>query len=182
MSNQYNKSVFKKIGDDTFVSLNVEIRRPQFFEIGSFCAIDSYFYCTTQVEIGDYVHIGPFVSIIGGATGKLIMKDFAGFSAGCRIVCATDEYLGEGLTGPRIPNEFKGDIYSAPVVCERFSLLGTNTVVLPGVHLAEGSVVGANSLVTKSTEPWTIYVGSPAKPLKLRRKDKIIENAKKMGY
>jgi galactoside O-acetyltransferase len=48
--------------------------------------------------------------------------------------------------------------------------------------LAEGSVIGANSLVTKSTEPWTIYVGSPAKPVKARPKEKMIEYARRLGY
>jgi galactoside O-acetyltransferase len=70
----------------------------------------------------------------------------------------------------------------APVIFERFASAGTNVVVLPGVTLAEGSVVGACSLVTKSTEPWTIYVGVPAKPLKARRKDKMIEMARELGY
>ena len=45
---------------------------------------------------------------------------------------------------------------------------------MPGVTLAEGSILGANSLLTKDTEPWTIYVGSPAKPIKIRRRDIIL--------
>ena len=39
--------------------------------------------------------------------------------------------------------------------------------------MAEGSVVGAHSLLTKDTEPWTIYAGSPARPIKIRDKNKI---------
>lgn len=182
MSDQFDKSLFKKCGSDVFVSRNVEIRRPHLFEIGSHSAVDTGFYCTTGVKIGDYVHIGPYTTVIGGAKGLLTMEDFAGFSAGCRIVCVSDEYLGLGLTGPMIPEEFKGPIDYSPVYCERFSLLGTGCTVLPGVRLGEGSVVGANSLVTKSTEPWTIYVGSPARPVKVRPKEKMLENAKKMGY
>ncbi len=182
MNEQFDKSLLKKYGDDVFISKYVEIRRPKLIEIGSHSAIDTGFYCTTGVVIEDYVHVGPYVTCIGGANGLLTMKNFAGFSAGCRIVCVSDEYLGEGLTGPMIPAELKGPIDFSPVICERFSLLGTNCVVLPGVTLGEGSVVGANSLVTKSTEPWTIYVGSPARAIKIRRKDKIIENAKKLGY
>jgi acetyltransferase-like isoleucine patch superfamily enzyme len=49
---------------------------------------------------------------------------------------------------------------------------------MPGVTLAEGSILGANSLLTKDTEPWTIYVGIPAKPVKIRNKEKIIKYAK----
>ena len=53
---------------------------------------------------------------------------------------------------------------------------------MPNVVLAEGSVVGANSVITKDTEPWTVYVGSPAKPIKKRNKESILEPASKMGY
>ena len=54
--------------------------------------------------------------------------------------------------------------------------------MLPGVTLAEGTIVGANSLVTKDTEPWTIYAGSPAKPIGKRDKNRAIEAAKELGY
>jgi acetyltransferase-like isoleucine patch superfamily enzyme len=53
---------------------------------------------------------------------------------------------------------------------------------MPGVTLAEGCVIGANSLVTKDTEPWTIYMGSPAMPIKKRPKDKMLLYAKELGY
>ena len=42
---------------------------------------------------------------------------------------------------------------------------------MPGVILENGTSVGAASLVLKSTEPWSIYVGSPAKKIKERQKD-----------
>jgi galactoside O-acetyltransferase len=42
--------------------------------------------------------------------------------------------------------------------------------------------LGANSLATKDLEPWTIYVGSPAKPVKMRDKDIVLKYAKELGY
>ena len=53
---------------------------------------------------------------------------------------------------------------------------------MPGVTLAEGSVIGSNSLLTTDTEPWTVYAGSPARPIKQRTKGKIYEYAKELGY
>lgn len=41
--------------------------------------------------------------------------------------------------------------------------LGTGVVVLPGVTIGEGAVVGANSVVTKDVEPYTIVGGAPAR-------------------
>ena len=47
-------------------------------------------------------------------------------------------------------------------------------MIMPGVTLAEGTSVGAMSLVRKSTEAWSIYVGNPAKKIKDRSKELIV--------
>ena len=80
------------------------------------------------------------------------------------------------------PEEFRDKVIVEPVVFETFASTGTNVVIHPGVTLAEGSVVGSCSLVTKSTEPWTIYRGTPARPWKKRPHEKMIAAATKMGY
>lgn len=182
MSNEYDYGLLKKSGKDIFISSNVEIRRPHLVSVGSNLAIDTGFYCTTSMEIGDYIHIAPYVTVIGGANGFLKMGNFTTIAAGSRIVCASDGHLGEGLIGPTIPDPYKDTIKCEPVIFENFASIGTNVVVMPGVTLAEGSVVGSNSLISKNTDPWTIYVGNPAKPVKIRKKENMIEYAKKMGY
>ena len=65
---------------------------------------------------------------------------------------------------------------------ERYANVGTNVVIMPGVTIAEGSVVGSNSTVTKSTEPWTIYIGNPARAIKARESKNIKQFAKDLGY
>jgi len=181
-SPQYNYVELKSIGIDSFISANVEIRRPQLVSVGNHVAIDTGFYLTTQAEIGDYIHIAPYVTCIGGATTKLILKNFSTVAAGSRIICASDEHLGVGLIGPTIPLKYRDNVLFGNVTFEQFSSIGTNVVVMAGITLAEGSVVGANSLVTKDTEPWTIYVGSPARPVKIRPKEKMLAYAKELGY
>jgi len=170
------------VGEDTFVSANVEIRRPHLVRVGSHTAIDSGFYCTVQAHVGDYCHIAPYVTVIGGAEGLFTMGDFCTVAAGSRIVCVGDEHLGEGLVGPTIPEPYKDRLIAAPVTMEDFSSIGTNVVVLPGVTLGEGSVVGACSLVTRDTEPWTVYYGTPAKAVKMRPRDKMIAYAEALRH
>lgn len=181
-SPQYNKSLLKNIGEDVFISANVEIRRPQLVTIGDHVAIDSGFYLTTKAELGDYIHLGPYVTVIGGAQGFLKMGNFITIAAGAKIICVSDDFSGEGLvTAPGIPPQFV-KLETAPVILENFVNVGANVVLLPGVTLREGSVIGAGSVVTKTTEPWTVYVGAPARPLKARPKEKMLEYAKKLGY
>jgi len=182
MSLHYDYKMLNGFGEDIFISANVEIRRPNLVTVGSHIAIDTGFYCTVSADIGDYVHVAPYVTVIGGAGGYLKMNHFSTVAAGSRIICGSDDHMGAGLVGPTIPAEFKDNITISPVIFERFANVGTGVVVMPGVTLAEGTVVGANSLVTKSTEPWTVYVGSPAKAIKVRPKNKLIEYAQKLGY
>jgi acetyltransferase-like isoleucine patch superfamily enzyme len=181
MSKHYEYSLLKSYGNDVFISGNVEIRRPNFVEIGSHIAIDTGFYCTVKTWLGDYVHIGPYVTVIGGAGGFLKMEGFNTIGSGSRILCASDEFLGAGLVGMS-PPEYRDNVIYAPVIFKMFASIGTNVVIHPGVTLAEGSVVGSCSLVTKSTEPWTIYYGIPACPVKARPKEKMIKAAKELGY
>jgi galactoside O-acetyltransferase len=70
----------------------------------------------------------------------------------------------------------------ADVTFEKYSGCGVNCSIMPGVTLGEGAILGANSLAVKDLEPWTIYVGSPAKPVKKRSKDIILSHAKELGY
>ena len=181
-SPKYQLSLLSKVGEDVFISRNVEIRRPQLVKLGSHIAIDSGFYVTTALEVGNYAHIGPYVVVIGGAEGLLKIGHFTNIAAGSKIICVSDIFTGEGLiTAPGIPKEFT-HLKVAPVTLEDFANVGAGAIILPGVTLAQGSVVGAGAVVTENTEPWTIYIGNPARPLKARQKEKMIESAKKLGY
>ena len=91
-------------------------------------------------------------------------------------------FFGDGLIGPLIPLEYKDKQILLPIYLKRFSGVLANSVVLPSVIMAEGSVLGANSLLKQSTMPWTVYAGNPAKPIRKRSKEKAYEYAEKLGY
>jgi len=81
------------------------------------------------------------------------------------------------MTNSTVPKEYKSE-YIQEVVLKKQSIVGAGSIIMPGVILAEGTSVGAMSLVLKSTVPWGIYVGNPAKRLKDRKKD-VLELEKK---
>jgi galactoside O-acetyltransferase len=68
------------------------------------------------------------------------------------------------MTNPTIPCEFT-NVTNAGVTIGRHAIIGSGSVVLPGVTLDEGVAIGALSLVTKNCEAFTIYAGSPLKRL-----------------
>ena len=130
--------------------------------LGDHIAIDKGVYCTVNANIGDYTHISPYVTIIGGKTGEFISKGFNNIMAGARIICGSDRFDGSGLFGAMIPKEYKGKQIIEPVVMEMFSNIGTNAIVLPGSILREGVLLTAGSLLMGNTEAWGVYKGNPA--------------------
>jgi len=179
----YDLTRLKFHGNDLIIGDFVDIRRPYLVSIGNHAAIDSFVSIATGAEIGDYVHISPHVSVIGGATGMLRMGHFTNLAAGCRVICGSDEFLGHGLIGSgAIPAVHRDKIKIAPVILANFANVGSNAVIMPGVSLAEGSVVAACAFVNKDTEPWTIYAGVPARPIKSRHRDMMLTHAKSLGY
>lgn len=179
----FNINTLASYGKDVFISPHVEFRRPHLVNIGNHIAIDTGFYISTGAHLLNHIHIAPYVTVVGGAMGMLKMGNFTNLSAGCKVICGSDSFLGDGLiSAPGIPDEYRDVLKTEPVVLQNFANVGANVVILPGVILAEGSVAGACSLVTKNTEPWTIYTGIPAKPVKSRNSEKMKEYAKRMGY
>lgn len=148
------------------------------FEESDHISIDQFCYISTILNLGSYIHIAPQVSIIGGAGTSCDMGDFTNIGAGSKIVCATDNFK-EGLISPVVPIKYR-DVKYAPVVFEDFATLGVNCSVLPGVNLAIGSIVGAGTTVIKDTEPWGIYVGSPARLIGYRDRNKTLKLAEEL--
>lgn len=52
---------------------------------------------------------------------------------------------------------------STPITIKRGARIGGGVTILPGVVIGEECLIGAGSVVTKSTEPYSIYYGNPAK-------------------
>jgi acetyltransferase-like isoleucine patch superfamily enzyme len=171
---------FLSIGDNVFIDDRAYFRRPSLVSIGSNCAFDAGVYITTPAEFGDYIHVGPYVTIIGGASAKFFAEDFSTIAAGARVVCLGEEHLGRGLIGPTIPKEYKDKLVGGQVRVCRFANILTNAIVLPGVTIGEGAVIGANTVMSHDADPWTIYLGSPARKIKKRDSALMIELGEKL--
>jgi len=160
-----------RLGEGSLIDLGVEVTSPKNIEIGRFTLIDKYcllYAGEGRIEIGHRCHIAPFVIIYG--TGGVSIDDYSGVASGAKLF-SISEWPGGGkrLAGPMIPQEQRG-LRAAPIRLERDTMVGANTVVMPGVTIGEGAIVGSNSVVTRDIPPWTIAVGAPAKPIATRDK------------
>ena len=56
-----------------------------------------------------------------------------------------------------------------PVVIGNAVWIGARVIILPGVHIGDGCVIGAGSVVTKDVEEYTVVAGNPAKFIRKRK-------------
>ena len=175
------KKMIEIFGDDVLLDEDF-VYKQKLQIIGSHVAIDKGAYFSTNVLIGSYVHISPYVTIIGGSNSEFTAKGFNNIMAGARIICGSDRFDESGLFGAMMPKELKGKQIIEPVIMEEFSNVGTNSIVMPGSILRKGVLLCAGSLLIGDTEEWGVYKGNPAKIVKKIDGTKIIENAKKLEY
>ena len=160
---------FNHLGVNVKISDKASIYNPELMNIGDHTRIDDFCVISGKVTLGRNVHVAIFCNIGGGEMG-VTLEDFSGLAYGCHVFTQSDDYSGRTLTNPTVPDKYKHETKS-PVLIKRHSIVGTSSVILPGVTLGEGTSVGAMSLITKSTEPWSIYFGIPARRLKARKKE-----------
>ena len=112
-----------------------------------------------NVQINDYVHITAAKSVEIGDNVLMASKIYISD-------CSHGSYLGDSNDSNPLTSPIGRPLSVKPVKIENNVWLGEFVSVLPGVTIGQGTIVGANSVVSKSLPPNVIAVGSPAKPIK----------------
>ncbi|OXY81880.1 acyltransferase [Oceanimonas doudoroffii] len=162
---------FESLGVNVLISDKASLYNVSKISIGSHVRIDDFCVLSAGeggIKIGNYTHIAVFCSLMGN--GHIELSDFSGLSSRVSIYTSNDDYSGSSLTNPMIPEEYK-NVQSADVKLHKHVIVGSGSIILPGVTLNEGVAVGALSLVTKDCGEYKIYSGVPARPIKARKKD-----------
>ncbi|EJF86361.1 hypothetical protein MCW_00257 [Cardidatus Bartonella washoeensis 085-0475] len=60
--------------------------------------------------------------------------------------------------------------------------IGHGAVIMPGVEIGHGSIIGANAVITKDVLPYTVVAGVPAKRLRMRFSDTVIQCLLEMAW
>jgi acetyltransferase-like isoleucine patch superfamily enzyme len=165
---------FLNLGTNVLIAKDAIIIGQHNISLGSNIKIDSNVTLAAssgKLQIGNFVHIGG--SSHFSCSGGVVVRDFVTISQGVKVYSASDDYSGESLTNPTVSEEFKM-VDRKSVLISNHVIIGSNSVVLPGVNLGIGAAIGALSLVTGSIDSWSIYGGNPLRKIKPRSK-KILE-------
>lgn len=159
---------FKELGDNVLLSDKASVYNPGNICIGSNVRIDDFCVLsagTGGIVINSNVHVAVYSSVIG--SGRVVIEDFANLSSRVSIYSSNDDYSGESMTNPTVPDLYK-NVKTGPVFIRKHVIVGSGTVILPDVDVGEGAAVGAMSLVNRSLDPWGVYAGQPAKLINFR--------------
>src|ERR1700740_1425576 len=142
------------------ISPNSRIRHPEHFVIGEDSIVDDYCYFSTKVRIGRCTHIASGCSVAGGADMQFQIGQFCSLSSGVKIWCASDDFVNDLVTiVPDGADPIKPHLITGDVTFDDCAAAGANTVVMPGNHVPEGTVIGALSFVPPrfGFEAWAVY-------------------------
>jgi len=159
---------FKSIGANVLISRFARFYGIGNMEIGNNVRIDDFCILSGKVKLGSYIHISAYCALYGQFGIEL--EDYTGLSPRCTLFSATDDFSGDYLIGPMIPDEYT-HVTGGKIWIQKYSQIGANTVILPNVTIQEGVAVGTMSLVKTSLPEWTICFGVPAKPGRERSKE-----------
>jgi acetyltransferase-like isoleucine patch superfamily enzyme len=164
----FDKSKLKYLGKNVFIGKTVRIRHPERCSIGDNTIIDDFAYISAEIEIGKNCHIGSHVCISGGE-GKFKMGDYSTLSSHVSVHCASSDYTKTSLDLPSVPREQQYGGYVEDVEVGNYVVVGSHSVILPGVKIPDKLACGAFTLLDKKEyEELGLYVGVPSRFLKRR--------------
>lgn len=157
------KPLLKKCGINVSIYPLAKICKPEVVTLGDYCRIGDFTFiwggistiigCYSDIQIhvsiwgGGEINIGNYVSV---GLNSVLLSAVYSHKEGLRMV----DHLPEGHTNTLLGKLIIGnEVY-----------IGANCTIMP-VIIGEGAVIGAHSFVNKNLDPWSIYVGSPAKKI-----------------
>lgn len=167
-----------RVGRGVRISDRASIYRADRVSIADHARIDDFCILSAGdggIDIGSYVHVACYSSLIGRE--QIVLRDFAGLSGRVSVYSSSEDYSGESLTNPTVPEAYRKPIHGR-VLLERHAIVGAGSVILPGVTLGLGVSVGALTLVARDLERFGVYLGVPARKIGTRKQDLLQLEAK----
>lgn len=143
-----------------------------------------------NIAVGDFTYIADseFESHVTHfypwSRDKLIIGKFCQIAAGVEFVMndanhqmnAVSTFPFYTLEGWEMPPPAPTDMpFKGDTVIGNDVWIGQNSVILPGVHIGDGAIIGANSIVGTDVAPYSIVIGNPARELRKRFDDDLID-------
>ncbi len=143
-----------EIGNSTLLGDGASLREQ--VRVGHHCLLGRYVTVNYNVNIGHHTKIMDLTHITGNCRiGSNVFVSVLVSTTNDNLV-VTREYRGDHNIGPQIEDE---------------AVIGAGASILPGVRIGRGAFVGANAVVTRDVNPYTMVVGVPARVVRKLREE-----------
>ncbi|MCH1430877.1 MAG: CatB-related O-acetyltransferase [Chlamydiales bacterium] len=154
------------------------------------------FITNPNIEVGDYTYYndsnGPEnfekQNVRFGYFSKLKIGNFCQIAHGTTFILADANHAMDGFSTYPF-NVFGGDweyeMHSptkGPTNVGHDVWFGHKSKIMPGVNIGNGAIIAAYACVTKDVPSYSIVAGNPAKVVKMRFSDKVIEDLEKLQW
>ncbi len=144
------------------------------------------FFEIDNVKVGNYSY--GSIKIVGtNKYSKLIIGNICSIGGGAQFIMEAEHKANYISTYPfeqRLYNNYEKNecVSKGNIIIDDDVWIGQNAIVMSGVHIGQGAVVGAGAVVTKDVPPYAIVCGVPAKVIKYRFNQNIIDELLKVDF
>ena len=171
--------IYPRTGDKQTVYLNAVIKDPQ-IEVDDYTIYNDFVADPLQFEKNNVLYHYPI------HREKLIIGKFCSIACGTKFLFNCANHTLKSLstyTFPLFYEEWeleKSNITTAwdnkdDIVIGNDVWIGYEAVIMAGVHIGDGAIIAARAVVTKDVPPYTIVGGTPAKEIRRRFDEEIIQ-------
>ena len=165
--------IYPRTGDTQTVYLNAVIKDP-------------------SIEVGDYTIYNDFVSDPFNHE-RLIIGKFCSIACGVKFLFNCANHTLKSLSTYTFPLFYedwdleKSDVATAwdnkgDIVIGNDVWIGYEAVIMAGVHIGNGAIIGTRAVVTKDVPPYTIVGGVPARPIRKRFDEEVIQKLETLKW
>lgn len=155
-----NKITLKEMGAFTYTNYNCFIRADR---VGRYCSIAP----NVSVGMGEHFYTSISTSVAFDMNKYDRLSKFTGLTG-------NDEYVRKIINSRTEELSHRNRATAGKVTIGNDVWIGTGAIILAGVTIGDGAVIAAGSVVTKDVEPYAIVGGVPAKLIKMRFDDVIV--------
>jgi galactoside O-acetyltransferase len=163
------------VGENVSVNRSAVFYHPKCIHLGSNVRIDCFSLLSAAspgIVIGDHVHISAYAGLFG-SSGRIEVESFCALSSRVTVFTSNDDYVDGFLSNPTVPLEYR-KVTCGDVVFKKHALIGSGSVILPGVTVETGASVGALSLVSRDVPEFAVVAGIPGRVIG-RRNRRLLE-------
>ncbi len=178
--------IYPREGDSATVYLKSVVKSPN-ISVGEYTIYNDWAHDPRNFEHNNVLYHYP----ING--DKLIIGKYCAIACGAKFMFTSGNHSAKSLSNYTFPiffNEWELDaanIKSAwdnkgDTVIGNDVWIGYEAVIMQGVHIGDGAVIGTRAVVTKDVPPYTIVAGVPARPIRKRFDDSVIDRLLKLKW